>query len=303
MSGRSIRMFLADGTSTGIITAEIMNWTGHVVTGPRSRLSELLKREETSRTGVYFLVGEDPETGEDMVYVGESDDVSKRLQNHSRDTQKDFFGKVAIVTSKDQNLTKAHVRFLESHLIRLALSSGRLKVANGNSPDAPALPEADVSDMEFFIEQVKLVLPVLGLDFLRAKPTPKSPPRSAAEPDKPQEETDFFTLVGKRDGIEARAYESDGEFIVLAGAKVRGRWASKSLHDSGYKRKLEGLIDRGAITEKDGRWVTTEDLVFSSPSAAAAIAFGRSSNGRTSWIHEASGQTYADFQLAAFDKA
>lgn len=64
-------MFLADGTSTGIITAEIMNWTGHVVTGPRSRLSELLQREETSRTGVYFLVGEDTETGEGMVYVGE----------------------------------------------------------------------------------------------------------------------------------------------------------------------------------------------------------------------------------------
>lgn len=163
--------------------------------------------------------------------------------------------------------------------------------------------EADVSDMEFFIEQVKLILPVLGLDFLRAKPAPKGQARSAAATDTAEKETDYFGLVGKRDGIEARAYESDGEFIVLAGAKVRGRWASKSVHDSGYKRKLESLIDRGAIAEKDGRWITTEDLVFTSPSAASAIAFGRSSNGRISWIHETSGQTYADFQLATLDEA
>lgn len=289
-------MFLADGTSTGIITAEIMNWTGHVVTGPRSRLGELLKRDETSRTGVYFLVGEDPETGEDMVYVGESDDVAKRLQNHSRDAQKDFFGKVAIVTSKDQNLTKAHVRFLESHLIRLAVSSGRLKVANGNSPDAPALPEADVSDMEFFIEQVKLILPVLGLDFLRTRNAPKSSALTGEQGLETESVAHFFTLVGRRDGIEARAYESDGEFIVLAGAKVRGHWASKSSYNSGYKLKLENLIERGAIEEADGHWVTTEDLVFSSPSAAAAIAFGRSSNGREAWVHEATRKTYNDFQ-------
>lgn len=48
--GRSIRLFLVDGTSRGLLTAEIVNWTGHVLTGPRSRLGELVQRPECART-------------------------------------------------------------------------------------------------------------------------------------------------------------------------------------------------------------------------------------------------------------
>ena len=81
----------------------------------------------------------------------------------------------------------------------------------------------------------------------------------------------MFTLSGKRDGISARGYEVDGEFIVLAGARVRGHWASKS----GYKQRLGQLIDAGSIVERGGHWETTDDLIFASPSAAAAVCFGR----------------------------
>ena len=44
--GRSIRLFLVDGTPNGLLTAEIMNWTGHVLTGPRSKLAELVQRRD-----------------------------------------------------------------------------------------------------------------------------------------------------------------------------------------------------------------------------------------------------------------
>lgn len=299
--GRSIRMFLVDGTSTGIVTAEIMNWTGHVVTGPRARLADILVREEASRTGVYFLVGEDPEGGGPAVYVGEGDDVGKRLRAHASDERKDFFDRVAVVTSKDQNLTKAHVRFLESHFIQLAQSSGRALVVNSTAPDPIGLPEADVSDMEFFIEQVRLILPVIGLDFLRPKPALRPSPAVNSSSINSAEGQDFFVLEGKRDGVEARAYEADGEFIILAGSVVRGPWIGKSSYQSGYKTHLSRLIERGAIVEEQGRWVTKEDLIFSSLSAAAAIAYGRSSNGRTAWIHEGTGKTYGEFQTAQID--
>lgn len=83
--GRSLRLFLVDGTSNGLLTAEIMNWTGHVLTGPRSKLAELVQRPECGRTGVYFLVGPDPENNlRFKVYIGESDDVAKRLKQHNR---------------------------------------------------------------------------------------------------------------------------------------------------------------------------------------------------------------------------
>ena len=83
-TGKSVRLFLADGTPGGLLTAEIMNWTGHIVAAPRSDLAALLKRPETGRTGIYILIGDDPESvGGQMAYVGEGDDVSKRLYQHA----------------------------------------------------------------------------------------------------------------------------------------------------------------------------------------------------------------------------
>src|SRR5690625_7360910 len=96
-TGRSIRLFLVDGTPNGLLTAEIMNWTGHVLTGPRSKLSELVQRPEAGRTGIYFLVGPDPDNSfKQLVYIGESDDVCTRLKQHNRPEEqggKDFWEK------------------------------------------------------------------------------------------------------------------------------------------------------------------------------------------------------------------
>ena len=83
--GRSVRLFLVDGTATGLITAEIMNWTGHVLAGSRSGLPAFLKRRELDRTGIYFLTGPDPEDPDTLqLYIGESDNVRKRLVQHTR---------------------------------------------------------------------------------------------------------------------------------------------------------------------------------------------------------------------------
>jgi hypothetical protein len=187
--GRSIRLFLVDGTPNGLLTAEIMNWTGHVLTGPRSKLSELVQRPECGRTGIYFLVGPDPENSlRPLVYIGESDDVGTRLKQHNRPRSsggKDFWEKVCLVTSKDQNLTKAHVKYLESLLIQNAGQVGRCKLINGTAHDYINLPESDRADMAFFVEQIRTVLPVLGFDFLRETSRPSRVPEAApaAEPE------------------------------------------------------------------------------------------------------------------------
>ena len=171
--GRSIRVFLADGTPGGLLTAEIMNWTGHIVAAPRSDLAALLRRPETSRTGVYLLLGDDPETfGGTVAYIGEGDDVGTRLRQHAREQGgKDFWERAIVLTSKDANLTKAHARYLESSFIALAQQARRSRLVNGTAPPLLPLPEADVSDMEYFIAQVKIILPVLGVNILRAPAT------------------------------------------------------------------------------------------------------------------------------------
>lgn len=286
--GKSVRLFLVDGTPGGLVTAEIMNWTGHVLAGPRTDLAALLRREEAHRTGVYLLVGDAPESiGGLQVYVGEGDDISSRLSSHAR--EKDFWQRCILVTSKDSNLTKAHARYLESRLIEMARHAQRSDVMNATAPPLIALPEADISDMESFLSQVEIALPVLGVSILRSaqrnisiplgpKPLGVLPPR--------------FTLIQQREGLVAHATEIDGEFTVLAGSQTRGsRVGSGSYDHLRDQLEADGTIDVKAVPA-----VFTRDRVFASPSAASAVVTGRASNGRTAWLEDLSGLTYGDWQ-------
>lgn len=294
--GRSIRLFLVDDTPNGLMTAEIVNWTGHVLMGPRSKLSDLVQRPECGRTGVYFLVGPDPEGGfRPQVYIGESDDVAARLQTHNRPEDKggkDFWEKVCLVTSKDQNLTKAHVKYLESLLIRNAHDAGRANVINGTAHDYGSLPEADRADMAFFLDQIRMVLPVLGLDFLRETaqaPSDSTTAKVASEP------SPTFRLEVPKYGLVATGREYDGEFFVLEGSNARDAW-----HGSGaesYAVLYHQLCDEGVLVDDGtGHRRFTRDQPFSSVSAAAAVVSGRAANGRVMWKVESTSEAYADWQ-------
>lgn len=172
MSGKQIKLFLVNGTPGGLTTAEITNWTGHVLSASRSDLVDLVKRDEAQRTGAYILLGDDEAAvGNTWCYIGEADIVADRLRYHQRD--KDFWDRVVVITSKDANLTKAHGRYLESRLIALATHAGRVTLENNTAPTAPALPEADASDMDYFVSQLQIVLPVPGINAIRV-PRPKS---------------------------------------------------------------------------------------------------------------------------------
>jgi hypothetical protein len=108
MNGKTIRIHLVNGSPSDILTAEIINWTGKIIVAPRSLLAELAKREEVKRTGVYCLLGPDPEIpNKDSVYIGEGDNVFKRLKDHDDDESKEFWTRCAVVISKDQNIRKS----------------------------------------------------------------------------------------------------------------------------------------------------------------------------------------------------
>jgi len=294
--GRSIRLFLVDDTPNGLITAEIVNWTGHVLTGPRSKLSEIIQRPECARTGVYFLVGPNPENDlRPMVYIGETDDVAKRLKQHNRPEDqggKDFWEKVCLVTSKDANLTKAHVKYLESRLIQAAKEVGRCKLLNGTAEDYGNLPEADRADMAYFVDQVRVILPVLGFDFLRGHPPSLSPqPKQTVSP---EGSSPTFRLETKKYGIVAHARERNGEFFVLADSLAAMKWTGQS---ASYHALFDQLCQDGILVEDgNGHRYFATDQPFSSPSAAAAVVNGRNTNGRTAWKVEGSGETYAEWQ-------
>lgn len=237
MTGKTIRLYLVDGVPHGILTAEIMNWTGKIIVGPRSQLSAMAKRDELTRTGIYLLVGPDPDQPDrDRVYIGEGDNVLKRLLAHEKDEGKDFWTRTAVVISKDDNITKSHGRYLESRLIRLGSEAGRAALANGSNPDCPPLPEPDVADMEFFLSQVQMVLPVLGMNFLQPKPSYRDT--------KKDDGATLQRFVMKEGEKTAYAFEQGSEFVVLKGSPAR-KEASPS--QQSYKGLRESLIAEGRL--------------------------------------------------------
>jgi len=284
VSGKQIKLFLVDGTPGGLTTAEITNWTGHVLQARRSDLADLLKRDESQRTGVYLLLGDDEAAvGETRCYIGEADVVADRLRHHHRD--KDFWDRVVVITSKDHNLTKSHGRYLESRLISLATQAGRVTLENGTSPPVPALPEADASDMDDFVGQLQIVLPVLGVNAIRVRPSLVSASANVEVTESP-----IFYLRNARSAVDARAQQIDGEFTMLEGSVVIPSWHGVGKAEStmkayaSYRAKHEQLLTDGAILVDAGSARLIRDIVFSSPSTAGAVALGRSCNGRIEWV-------------------
>lgn len=297
--GRSIRLFLVDGTPNGLLTAEIINWSGHVLTGPRSKLAELIKRPECGRTGIYFLVGPDPDGSlRSQVYIGESDDVAQRLKQHNREEAqggKDFWERVCLVTSKDLNLTKAHVKYLESALMSIARNAGHCIVINGTAHEYANLPESDRADMAYFLEQIRVVLPALGFDFLREVTTPTQVKETPGIYKVTVSQSPVFELTNKNRSVKAFAQEIDGEFFVLKHSSASDQWTSTA---HSYENLYNRIVSEGVLPQREnGLRVFTQDYPFASPSAAAAVVLGRNANGRIEWkVKDSEGITYGAWQ-------
>ena len=150
MAAATIKLFLPKGEAQSLRTAELLNWTGKAIAGPRSELDDLLARDELDKSGVYILIGVDADTGKQAAYIGEAEVVRDRLKQHR---EKEFWVQAIAFVSKDENLTKSHVRYLEGRLIEEAQTVGRFFVVNGQSSGSK-LPESDREDMEVFLSQI-----------------------------------------------------------------------------------------------------------------------------------------------------
>lgn len=138
--GLSIRIFLADGRPEGLRRVEVSNWTGVGLVCSRSEYTAVRAREDFGRPGVYVLDGSaSGGSPSGRIYIGEADELRSRIDNHAR--YMDFWTTLFAFASKDENLNKAHVRYLESRLIALANKAKRVEVENGTAPPLPHLSE------------------------------------------------------------------------------------------------------------------------------------------------------------------
>ena len=263
----TVRIFLAKGSPTSVRTAEISNWTGKAVAGPRSQIEDVLSREEATKPGVYFLAGVNPESGRDRVYIGEAEVIRNRIKGH---LERDFWKTLVFFVSKDENLTKAHIKYLEGKLIEKARAIGRFELENSQSSGS-RLPESDEADMNVFLQRMEQLLPILGQEFL--KPIIKNEARSGSE----------GVLFCEIKGIKATGRQTDNGFVVLKGSEavLRERPSTQKYQYAANLRKE--LISDNVLEERADRLVFLSDHEFSSPSAAAAVVHGGQANGLTAW--------------------
>jgi len=278
--GKTVRIYLADGSPTGIRHAEVVNWTGQAIVCPRARIGELANWMESQRPGIYLLVGEDPALSISLAYVGEAENVLTRLKQHV--VHKDFWDQVVFFTSKDDNLTKAHVKYLESRVVALALEARRIKLDNGSAPTMPSLPRPDQADMEAFLESARILLGSLGFDFLEPARKNKSDDGSAGDTG-PLSHVTLYLKLEKR-GISAEGTSIDAGFVVAKGSVAEKN--PRGSFGAVYAKRRQELVAQGMLEEYGDHLRFTQDVLFSSPSSAAAIVCAGARNGRESWKDE-----------------
>jgi Domain of unknown function (DUF4357) len=270
MTSATIKLFLPRGDAKSLRTAEISNWTGKAVAAPRTELDELLAREELDKAGVYILIGNDPVTNAPRVYIGEAEVIRERLKQHKT---KEFWFSVFMFVSKDENLTKAHVRYLESRLLVEAAMVNRFTLEQ-NQAGSSRLPESDREDMEVFLARIRQLLPVLGSDLL-------SPIALAAGKAQPG-----GILYARIKSAEGRGQRTANGFVVFRGSTAVLEERPSAENYPYVLDQRRQLIAESVLIEKDGLLVFTRDAEFSSPSAAAAVIHGGSANGLTAWKTE-----------------
>ncbi|HET6599811.1 MAG TPA: GIY-YIG nuclease family protein, partial [Burkholderiaceae bacterium] len=204
MPSATIKIFLPHGDPKRLRTGEISNWSGKAVAGPRTELDQILKRDEASSAGVYILSGVDPFSGNRAAYIGEAESIKDRIKQH---LSKDFWSQLVFFTGKDENLTKAHVRYLEGRLIALAREAKRADLTNSHASSSK-LPESDVADMEIFLERIEQLLPALGVDVLVPVTSRAGAPK----------ETQL--LYCEINGLKATARLTPNGIVVLKGSQA-----------------------------------------------------------------------------------
>jgi len=290
MSARTLELFFIDGKPDGMLTAEVFGWTGHILVTPRTRLPEALKRQESSYTGVYILLGE--QNGERMAYIGEGENIANRIKSH--DAKKDWWTRAVLVTSAANNLHKAHVQYIESRLVSEGFNSANMKLENNTNPSLPSLSEGAQANMEGFVDQLLMVLPAVRVDTFTSKVKPES--ASSTTKVKSDEVPPAFELTLKKEGITATAVLEDGEFVVQKGALARGEYIGERSEKHSYWKLYDLLVDKKVLVDKGKHKVFDVSYAFSSTSAAGAICNGRPTAGPTAWKVKGSAQTYKEWE-------
>ena len=283
--GRSINIFLLDGTVTGMIKYTMSNWTGVIYKIPRTAIIHCKDREHLQQSGVYFLFGKSDDGSDNVVYVGQAgvrkngDGMLARIIEHARDPEMDYFTEAVAITTTNNSFGPTEISYLENQFTNLALNAKRYIVKNKNDPNPGNITEEKESELEEFIDYAKVVIGILGhkvfvpLDEI----TDDTPPGKV------------IRLHLKEGGAVATAVLTSEGIIVCRGSRLKDKPTAGCPE---FLKKLRARYD----AHIDADHVLTKDIAFNSPSAAAGFCVFRAANGRIAWKLE-NGKTLKELEL------
>lgn len=278
--GKAIELFLVNGTADSLITAELSNWNGKAIKIPRIEIASC-SRDDITQAGVYFLFCKEDD-GSDSVYIGEAENVKERLIQHLRDYQSEkeryYWNTAVIFTGRDLN--KALIRYLENRFVMIARDSKRYLVLTKNTYRNTVMKESQIAVMEEFIENVKILINALGYKVLEP----------VVQQETQLEQSDEELLLLETASANASGKVTTEGFVLLKGAVLNDKAPAKSL-SAGLQRLRQKLFDERKVQDL----VTTEDILFSSSSAAAEFVLGYSASGPRTW-HAKDGRTLKEIE-------
>ncbi|GIO97170.1 methionine sulfoxide reductase [Paenibacillus lautus] len=293
--GKKLTIFLVDGSETGPRTIEIGNWSGKAVYSQRSSLPKIIERQEFNRPGVYILKSmPNNDSYNERMYIGEAENLRKRLKQHLADSDRDFTEIVAFI-SKDEMLTKSHIKYLESRIITLAKEAKTAEIDNTVQPELTTLPEADISDMEYFLDQIKLIFPVVNFMFL--VPSTLKQSENATVLEQPSNNSEMVYTVNSKK-VAAKLIETEKGYVVLSGSQS-SKTTSNSISE-GWIKQRNKLIETGVLIDGGEFYIFKDNAIFSSISAATAVVLGRQAAGPVEWVDPA-GRTFKQNQEKKFE--
>lgn len=262
MRGRTISIYIPDANPRGIKICDTKDGIVKAIFIPRNKLADAVKRQELQDPGIYFLIGEPNEIGKPRVYIGEAEVLITRIKQHN--TSKDFWNSVICFVSEKKNINKAHIKYLENYSCSQAKKINKCELENNTNPTQSSLTEQDQDFVMSFFDDLKLLIATLGFPIFE-------------ETKKDQSKT--YICKGKS-AYATGEYTEDGFLVFknsksnLEESKTAGTWVT------GMRKNL---IEKGILKQDGSVLVFTEDYLFNSPSASAAVILARRANGWTEW--------------------
>lgn len=282
--GKTIKLFLIDGDTNGRLTCELSNWTGKAYKLPRNLIKICTDRPEIQTTGVYMLLNKSADLSEKgQLYIGEAENIFNRLTQHVK--EKDFWNEAIVFISKDDNLNKAHIKYLENRLHDIACSANRYELINNQKPTQSSISESDKAEMEEFLSNILTLISTLGYNAFEQI-------RQVDTKVQPDNEEDLFYISATRGANGIGKTTSEG-FVVFENSQVANPITNS--YPKTMQKLRDTLISEGVIVKENDKLIIKRDYLFSSSSSAAMIIMGRSANGLTEWKMK-SGKTLQEYE-------